>query len=314
MKIRNAFTMIELIFVIVVMGIIGKFGVEFLAQAYKSFIFTNINNSLQTTSSSAVEMISSRLEGRIKDSVIARTGANTSFTALGSVVPTTEYTVLEWVSADTDGYRGTTQPLWSGIIDLDNASATSSLLISPETNTSALDTLIGTLSNGGSGIDNAALYFIGSNNDINGYGWNGTALADQTSVMHPINDDATNFTAFVPAVGTFSGVDVYEYFKLAWTANAIVMEDYNITNGSVDYAGKNMGDLYFYHDYQPWNGDLFYQTGKNIKRTLLMKQVSSFQFMSVGSIIKIQVCTKSLLVDGDNDNAGYSLCKDKTIF
>jgi len=42
MKTRAAFTMIELIFVIVVMGIIGKFGVEFLAQAYKSFIFSSV--------------------------------------------------------------------------------------------------------------------------------------------------------------------------------------------------------------------------------------------------------------------------------
>ena len=63
---RNAFTMIELIFVIVIMGIIGKFGVEFLAQAYKSFIFSKINHELHSTSEQAVEIIAKRLENRIR--------------------------------------------------------------------------------------------------------------------------------------------------------------------------------------------------------------------------------------------------------
>ncbi len=64
--------MIELIFVIVIMGIIGKFGVEFLAQAYRSFISTTVNHNLQSSSASAVEFVSTRLQHRIKASTIAR--------------------------------------------------------------------------------------------------------------------------------------------------------------------------------------------------------------------------------------------------
>ena len=62
--------MLELVFVIVVIGIIGKFGLEFIAQAYKHFIFSNINHSLQAKSTTAIEQISSRLRYRIKKSVI----------------------------------------------------------------------------------------------------------------------------------------------------------------------------------------------------------------------------------------------------
>ncbi|OHD86185.1 MAG: hypothetical protein A2Y52_04415 [Sulfuricurvum sp. RIFCSPLOWO2_02_43_6] len=54
---KSAFTLLELIFVIVVIGILSKFGIELLAQAYKSFIFSSINNPLQANGAMAVETI-----------------------------------------------------------------------------------------------------------------------------------------------------------------------------------------------------------------------------------------------------------------
>jgi len=301
---RTAFTMIELIFVIVIMGIIGKFGVEFLAQAYKSFIFAKINHELQSTSEQTVEFIAARLQNRIKDSVIARTTPPTTpptFFPVQQSSGANTYTVLEWIASDVDGFRGTTKPLWSGIIDLENSSSSTTVLVSPETNTTASNTLITTLSNSQTTLNDAALYFIGSNNDLDGYGWNGTAIADQNSVMHPITSvaGAGNENKFAPAVGNFSGVDVYEYYKLSWTANAVVMENYDTTT--------NMGDLYFYHNYQPWNGDKYYDNNDSNHKSLIMKNVSTFQFISIGAMMKIQVCTKSTLVEE------YSLCKEKTV-
>jgi len=298
---RSAFTMIELIFVIVIMGIIGKFGVEFLAQAYKSFIFAKINHELQSTSEQTVEFIAARLQNRIKDSVIARTGATTAFTPIQGASGTT-YKVLEWVASDEDGFRGTTKPLWSGIIDLENSNASPTILVSPETNTTACAALINTLSNSQSDLNSSALYFIGSNSDVrSGYGWDGNALTDQNGTMHPITSvaGANNEDKFAPAVGNFSGVDVYEYYKLSWTANAVVMENYD--------TSTKMGDLYFYHNYQPWKGEKYYDHNDSNHKSLLMENVSTFQFISVGAIIKIQVCTKSNLVEE------YSLCKEKTV-
>ena len=298
MRIRNAFTMIELIFVIVVMGIIGKFGIEFLAQAYRGFIFSNVNSALQSKSTIAVEFIASRLQYRIKDSVIARVGTVGAPTAIGSASGNA-FTVLEWVSSDIDGYRATTTPNWSGIIDLD--ASTANLLDSPATDTTATDNLISLLSYGGSGVDDSALYFIGSNSDIStGYGWNG-AVDTQLATMHPIKSTG-DVTKFQPRVGStgatnnFTNVDVYEYYKLAWTANAIVY-----TPGP-----NSLGTLTFYYDYQPWNGE----TLANAKNAVIMNGISTFQFMAIGSIMKIQVCSRTNLVTEET----YSICKEKTIF
>lgn len=292
---RTAFTMIELIFVIVIMGIIGKFGTEFLAQAYESFIFSSTNNKLQARSAKTVEFIASRLQYRIKDSVIARTGAANAPVGIGSVVATTNYTVLEWVSTDIDGFRGATKPYWSSILDLDASNATN--LVSPDTNTTAINALIQTLSNGGSNLSNAAIYFIGSNNDINAYGYVG-GLGNQNGSIHPINADAgtlalDDFTSSIGGVD-FTGVDLYEYYKLVWTANAII------------WSAANGGTLTYYYDYQPWNNK---QIGNaNTKSEIIMEGVTTFQFMAIGSIIKIQVCA------GDDLVEDYSLCKEKTVF
>ena len=190
-------------------------------------------------------------------------------------------------------------PNWSGIIDIDDSNST--LLDSPETNTTSLNALISVLSDSGSSMDNAAIYFIGSNTNINDYGWGiaDTAFNDQNKVMHPVKAGAAP-NELVPrdatddSTNSFTGVDVYEYYQLAWTAYAVVHSDGNLT---------------LHYDYQPWEGER-YTSGKT---ALLMEDVSTFQFRAVGSIVKIQVCTESDIIDG-NAAGGYSLCKEKTVY
>lgn len=298
---KSAFTLLELIFVIVIIGILSKYGIELLSQAYKNFIFSSVNNALQANSAAAVESIAARLQYRIKDSVIARETGD--FFGLAGY-SADNATVLEWVGAEVDGFRGDSAtapvlPLWSGIIDLE-ASTAPTTLVSPGTDTTTLNALINTLSNGGSGINDAAIYFIGSDSDVKtGYGWDGAALTDHnTSVMHPINAGA-NINEFVSGIGgvDFTGTDIYEYYQLAWTAYAVGITDYN--------ASTNTGTLTLWYDYQPWNGQNYATHGKPVK---LMDDVSTFQFKAVGSIVKIQVCVNSDLMED------YSLCKEKTIF
>lgn len=287
---RYAFTLIELIFVIVIIGILSKYGIELLFQAYRNFIFSKVNNELQSQSEAAVETIAARLMYRIKDSAIARQVGVTYQPVASSTLAETA-TVLEWVGYDIDGQRGNgtqTTPLWSGIIDLNPSTATA--LNSPLTDTTKINAQIIALGGAG-GINDSALYFIGSDSDtISGYGWAGTII-NQTSAIHPINADV-NVSKFVSGNAVnFTGADIFEYYQLAWTAYAVVH----------DTATK---ELRLYYDYQPWEGET-YLNGKN---QLLMNHVDTFRFRGVGSIIKIQVCVNTNLVED------YSLCKEKTVF
>lgn len=291
---KPAFSMLELIFVIVIMGILAKFGVELLAQSYQNFLHTKINNKLQNQSAMAVDFIAKRLSYRIKDSVIAIEDDNTTFVGIQNINPNKSYRVLEWVQKDIDGWRGAKLPYWSGIADLDPSAVVGGSILTPETNTTAINNLINVLSYGDSTLSDAAIYFIGSNSDIvNGYGWSG-AVSGVGASMHPIT--ASSINAFN---GNFTGVDISEYYQLAWTANAVSIEN--------DGKGNGTFDLVFYYDYQPWNGQS-YTDGKS---ATIMENVPTFQFRAVGSMIKIQVCVKSDLI---NNQAGYALCKEKTVF
>jgi len=290
---RRAFSMIELVFVIVIMAIIGKFGVSFLFQAYNNFISSKVNNELQAESESAIEFSVSRLQYRIKDSVIVRRDINDSNATYIADVNDSNYTALEWVGTDSDGFRGDKLPNWSAIIDLNLSHKNK--LYSPETNTTKENEFIQALSSNSSDINDSAIYFLGDSDDNNDYGWEGQ-ITDQNQTMHPINSD-TNISIFVPASGTGNfDRKVSEQYKLAWSAYALSLEDYNTTT--------HMGNLYFYYNFQPWNG----KQAQDGNKTLLMRNVSTFQFTTVDSLLKLQICVKSDLVED------YSLCKEKTIF
>jgi len=303
---RYAFTMLELIFVIVLMGILGKFGVEFLARAYDDFIFTKINNDLQSRSAMAVEFISKRLENRIKKSARVIDPTAGTWEYIHSIA-NNNAEVIEWIAADNDGFRGTTTPLWSGVLDLIDSNGTH--LVSPGSNFTSVNTLINILGN--SDMNDSVIYFIDSKfTDLNPWGYGtppayaNTQINTQNKTLHPAQSTGTNnLLAPLTVTGNLSGLEVSEYYKLSWTANAVSMENpHHGTNNN----NNTLYDLYFYYDYQPWQGDNY----TNGQRLLLAQDISSMRVRSAGSLIKIQVCAKSDLVQ----NQEYALCKEKTVF
>ncbi len=323
LKKRTAFTMIELVFVIIVMGIIGKFGVEFVAQAYRSFIHTTVSNKLQSSSASAVEFIATRLQHRIKASTIAREidGAiNPQFTLLADYFNQTA-PIIEWIGVDIDGFRGNTQPLWSGIIDLNDTVSNNTGFLSPATETNSTDALIEALSSSAVVENDMAIYFVDPDAlpTADNWGWdaNTTHFDIQSNVnIHPIRGIAGGDPRVLlpitsnPAIGNnFSNVKAFEYYQLAWSAYAVGIDDFNAT-------GNETGTLTLWYNYQPWKGDtyLFQADGTDTNSSIIMENVSSFRFIASDSVVKIQVCVKSLIIDGDDDDGGYSICKEKTVF
>lgn len=290
---RKGFTLLELVFVIVIFGIMSKFGADILYKIYENYVFSNTSNRLLNQSESAVKQIANRLQYRIKDSTVARVGTTGAVITIGDTSNASgdlmeNATVLEWIGTDIDGWRGTlgnTNPDWSGFIDLAVSSGT--LLNSPGTATSAED---------------MAIFFIGSNVDLNGsgFGWNGTDIATQVGVsMHPITITAAD--SITTTDGNFSNVDVYEYYQLAKSAYAVHLDI---------PVGATSGPLYFYYGYQPWNAAPP-NTIATASEALIMEDVSSFKFTSIGDILVIQVCVTDDNITGVGE---YSICKEKVVF
>lgn len=293
---RAAFTLLELVFVIVIMGILSKFGVEFLMRAYDTFIYSKINSELQARSELAVQTIANRLQYRIPQSTIKRIQSTNVFNLAPQPVGNPDdYNILEWIGYDIDGFRGNGTPSWSGIIDLNNTLTADTQLFSPDTNTTAVDDLIKVLSNNGASIADAAIFFNSADYDVDGFGWDGgDVLNDHTRAMHPVN--ALSGNEFSSGLGVdFSGIRVYNRYFLAWTAYAVV---HDATNAQ----------LWLHYDYRPWQGENY--NSNTAKKQLLMDNVDTFRIRPSpdGTLFNIIVCVEN------NLTVDHSLCKEKVIF
>lgn len=297
-QIKRAFTMIELLIVIVIMGILAKFGTELMLRTYEDFIVGTMNNRLLGQSEAVVTQLSNRLQYRIKESMVVRQGGNA--TPIASTADAAGGTVFEWIGYDIDGMRGNggnTTPTWSGFIDVDNVAGTATNLLSPGSSWNRMAAVVSSLSP--SNTVAPALFFIGdeSVNVTTGFGWN-AALANQNGNMHRV---AMGLGAdqFAPSIGNFTGVDIYEYYRLAWTAYALELV--------VGADGRQR--LLLWYDYRPWAGEVYNQQGTS---RILMEDVSSISFASIGDALKVQVCVSDRDLSGGN--GALSVCKEKTIF
>ena len=95
---KRAFTLLELVVVIVVLGIIAMMSFNAIMNIYSNYFQTRTVNELETQTEIALEQISKRLEHRIKPSVIARK-TDGAFLALNDnrVNLDANYEILEFI-------------------------------------------------------------------------------------------------------------------------------------------------------------------------------------------------------------------------
>ena len=123
---KKAFTMLELVFVIVILGIVASIGAEIIAKLYENYLKTASINKAQTQTELTLEQIAKRLQHRIKDSVIARKTTDNSTIELSNADNT--YNILEWIGKSNESFSGEHNgtiviPGWSSFVDLESSDA-----------------------------------------------------------------------------------------------------------------------------------------------------------------------------------------------
>ena len=291
--------MVEMIFVIVILGIVASIGSGIIAKIYESYIYSRSINTLQTKTEIVLTQIAKYLSYRIKESTIARKlpPSDTNITSLPMADGT--YQILEWIGYDNESFDGNgSVPGWSGFVDLSSPNTTKSQIDSPGSDFNFTAQTIDALSNGDVNLtdinSSVAIIFAGLPNqfDIEQYGWNdynGTVKHDY--IFRVRNLPGTNILKFVEN----SASTVYEHYQLVWSAYAVVPE------GNV--SDRN---LTFYYNFRPWMGEK-YSDGNS---STLLEHVSTFKFRQIGNTIRLKLCA----FDPAGQDFNITFCKEKVVF
>ena len=120
---KKAFTIIELIFTIVILSIVAYVSTGLIAKTYVASRYTTSLNKINLKIEIALTEIANRLEYAINNTVVKRKGNLYEAIALAP----SDYEVLEWIGYDIDSFDAnednTTnkyKPSWSGFCDLNN--------------------------------------------------------------------------------------------------------------------------------------------------------------------------------------------------
>ena len=324
---KRAFTLLELVVVIVVLGIIAMMSFNAIMNIYSNYFQTKTVNELETQTEIALEQISKRLEHRIKPSVIARK-TDGAFLALNDsgVNLDAKYEILEFIpyayeifndviSLDANDNvieQGGKAGRYSGYADLAKSSPATGL-ISPGSNftTGVVETIkdltcrdeirnatcvdFAKKDGGVVAIFSDVYYNVQSS-----FGYsNGTVPVSLDIAKVGVKGGQSGLNGDTLEISGFGGKQISEQYHLAYTANAIVPEQRQ------SQADKDNGvfDLNLYYNYKPWMGQ-GYKTGE---KATLVKNVTRFVFTEKNGVIVLKLCMRA-------KNSEITICKSKAVY
>ena len=275
---RSAYTLLELIFVIVILGIVSSIGAELIAKVYENYIIQRAHHRAELKTELAALQIANRLRYAIPGTLYRiKNDDSLESTLLSLSAGADTYKGLQWVGYDGDSFEAvstnTNQPGWSGFADVEDAATDINHIKTQGSNLTLANTIIGNLSpTVGKSITNAFVYFPNENvpSAVNGFAGDIISLA-------------------APAAGTRT---IHEHYKLAWSSYALYVD--------------NNDDLLLYYDF-PATLAANKDNGTN---QLLLKNVTTFKFKVTGRTIRFKLCVQEEIGEDYNITA----CKEKAVF
>ena len=306
---RKAFSLIEVIFVMVILGIVASLSSQIIVQVYDNYLTQRALYTTTTKTEMVANQIVNRLTFAIDNTRISKV-VNPDGTYNGGVTKGTDwiplneiganpnFTTVEWIGYDNDSFAAGATPYWSGVANYETATRNS--FESPGSNFSNVATIMNNLSDGEVDLTTkpAAIIFAQQVNEYSDgleYSPACMGLIDETNttcIARVTKNSDTNLSLM-----DNRPVIVTERYKMAWSAYAIVPE----LN-----AKTNLYDLYLYYNYQPWNQETYKD---DASKSLLMKNISVFKFTENGGVIQFKLCAT------ENIGADYNIssCKEKAI-
>lgn len=297
-KFRNAFTMIELLFVIVILGIVGGIVLEVVRQYYENIYRTQEYTKRVAQADQILDQVSKYFENAISSSIVNldRNAIAEGTCKIPEPVDLSDNFTIAFVAPDTDSLRGTSgnRPGWNE----DTLLGTNNTITALDANYSMADAVINGL---GSTLANSAIY-------------------DADSV------DVGTCARFV------TGSAGYHTITASNETNLTLNTDNNATDGKRKYLLRtgyafrvlSNGDFTMYTNFRPWAGQR-YNTAAKI--SILAKNVAHFyadynatDFQSDsnvtdrGLVWRLKVCMRGIDANlSDTNLESQAICRERRV-
>lgn len=292
---KRAFSLLELVVVIVIFTLVASLGSDVISQIYLNYLKTQSINTLESKTQVALEVISKRLSYRIKNSLgVARGGV---VLPLDSATPSDK--VLIWISYSNESYLGKWEKKryvsgWSGLVDLDESDKISRSISTPGSHLGIANSVILALTNNKIGFTTPykPVLIPKSGKDFDIFKYYTNATDNYTSRVRMGGDDR-----FILQLNEHLSNDkLYEQYYLAHTAYALVLNE----------VKKGDFTLMLRYNFQPWNGQKY--DDKNTPSSIVAQNVSTFRFKQIGNSIRIKLCIKE-----EKSGQAFSVCKETVV-
>ena len=351
---KRGFTLIELVFVIVVLGIISMFGADLYTKIYKSYVHVRAVNQLEARTQNAMMLITIRLEDRIKSSTIGRDLAVNDFVPISDLT-NPRFDILEWIgqSVETRNINQRT-PGWSGFMsmsqlrdstwtaDADNAGYIADTraafnMVSLGSNFPQVARIVGNLRattyNRPSTNTQVAVIFRVVTNDASptsvgiGFGYDRAVRADGRNrvliaVGTPSDAGSGSIQGETITINQYpfnpnnaNSQEFSEQYYIAHSAYAIVPA--NVVTYTKDNAGnlsKNF-DLVLRYNYRPWSTVAGDAHSYNTaSSSLLAEDVSLFRFKDDNGAVALKLCMRDDGRNFDPAELDLNVCKAQVVY
>lgn len=300
-SIRRAFSMIELILVMVVLGIVSGMSATIIAQVYENYIMQRAMHDATSRVELAASIIYNHLSNRIALATIGRNLSEpTQIMPLADITQPELYKILEWYEVASDSYNA---GAWSGYCDVFSSNTAGNQISTPGSNLGLLSTIVSNTSD--STVNRMALIFNSRYfNRSTGIGvrYNGLCMgySNTNCILKVSSVDASDNLITFDQNYNYRATEQY---KLIQSAYALVPQAQD--NG--------LFELRLHYNYQPWeNTNPNSYSSSQFK--VLLQNMSVFRFEGEGDTVRFKLCANEQIGTDSSGQPQYiSICKEKAV-
>ena len=324
---KKSFTLIEIIFVIVILGLISVGSFKAIQMLYERYYQVNTITKFTILSQTLLDEVSTILYYRTPLTAIGYSPSDGDFKKLEDI-DDNKYSVFEWISEAYDakkhfGFDISTG--YTGFIDMGASNRDTLTLVSKDFNiTDVNDTLNSVFDNNQDLNKTVGVIFSGNldtgveSDDYNdSFGWHGYKHKKVFLVnkFKQVGHDA-NLTM----TSDIEGNKIYAKYYLAASAWGIA-RGADINKSANCLNGLNVDDntLLFFFNYRPWNNETFcadpHQDNSETDEgnvTVLARNVTAFRVKAVDYHVELKVQFEKAMFRGSDMN--ITITKQKAIF